>query len=210
MKTIKILILAFSMFLHNMMYSQSSVFVGFNSSYSTINLSAGYLYQSGKNEIGFGVRRNISEVAHRDDLMHPLKRRLFRRRESPIENWGLHLFYNRKLPKLFEQIDLFLFYDFQTTYASTRNVWYEPTGKYLDNNMLYRQVVERHGPYTWIEQNVGVGFEFAISEKVLAFQKIGIGNALVIGNSIMKQRQNLPYIYSDFAILWSLGLKYNI
>lgn len=188
---------------------QDKIYGSFNSSFSTINIVAGYVHKVGSNEFGLGIRRNISEVAHRDDLEYPIKRRLFRRRGNEIENWGLHAFYQRNLPKYFTNLDLFFFYDFQITHSSAWFEWHLPTDIYVNGNRAYRRIDERHGPYTWVEQTCGIGFSFNLSSNIKFIQRAGIGNAFVIGNSEIKERYNLNYVHSDFAVLWSAGLAYS-
>ena len=75
-----------------------------------------------------------------------------------------------------------------------------------DEKILYRLYIENFGPYLWIENYAGVGFNLEIYNNWFLTQRIGFGGYSVIGDDA-----RLASNYSwEFGGLLSAGIVYKL
>lgn len=203
----KVVFIIFLLLLINMVCKGQELALVFNSTHSGRNLAINYIKDFNKNEIGVGLRYNINMFAHTDDQMNVFHNRQFA--TKPLHHIGFQAYYNRYIWS-----KLFAFYDIQLSHSETFNRMYlryiydpnveEPTR----DDILYRKVLENFGPFTWIEQNVGIGLKLNITESIFLTSKIGVGVMLLYGTDIQ-----LPSTISkkpewEMSMLMSMGLSY--
>ena len=80
-------------------------------------------------------------------------------------------------------------YDIQVKYSTTRTSIFSPdrfdstiVADTPDEKLLYREYIEYFGPFWWIENTIGVGFEVDINEKWYVNQKAGFGVHFIYGD----------------------------
>jgi hypothetical protein len=150
-------------------FAQTDLIGSFNSTHSgrsaVLSVSKTFNF---KNEFGVGLRYNINTASQPDDQNHVYYKRLY------ASNFGQHLgfqaFYNRYVFDQWEHVRPFVFYDLQLAYADARNI--SENGTHI------------HGPYTWLEQCVGIGLKVPLSGKVHLYQKIGGGASMMFGEGL--------------------------
>lgn len=166
-----------------------------------------------KNELGVGLGYNINRLAHPDDKNQVYYKRLYA--TKPIHHINLNLFWHHKIFPSLEHINPFTFYDLQLSYSTTRNRFFVPCGfdstivsDTPDGKILYRELIEYFGPFYWIENNVGLGFQIDLSNKWYIQQKFGIGIHLICGKE--PRLAKLNNIDWEFAGLldWSVGIRF--
>lgn len=174
--------------------AQTELATTFNSTHSgrNIALSISKTYSS-KNEFGGGVRYNLGMLAMPDDQNNVFYKRLYP--SEFYQNWGIIGYYHRYILKKWEYVRPFLFYDIQATYSTTRNRTLTPTGYAVDGHNLYVEYIDRWGPFTWIEQNIGIGFKADLTDRFFIMQKIGFGNCFILG------KDTNGYVYDNERVI---------
>ncbi|WP_417590008.1 hypothetical protein [Owenweeksia hongkongensis] len=192
----------------NATLAQVDITSAFNSTYSgrSIILS-GSAYLNPKNEIGIGIRYNINKLAHNDD-----QNNVFLKRQFGTEfkhHWGITAFYHHYIFKDLNCVKPFVFYDFQYSKSPTRNRMFLPAFEDEELGTLYYEVIEYFGPFTWLENNIGVGIKAKITNRLYLNQKIGVGAIFILGKD-----EKRPITYDnfewDFAALIQVGLAYRL
>ena len=205
-----ILIFTFSLFLQSAM-AQIRVVPVFNSTHSgrSINVLASGQIKN-RHELGGGLRININKYAHNDDQNNIFKKRM--KAIEPIHYFGLEGFYQVHVFQKLPHIDIFAFYDIQLTYAPVLN-----RIELLETDPVsgQRVLVEHnfiHGPFTWIEQNIGIGFTVDIWKNVFFTQRLGGGTNFILGIDKRKTdgspRLAKPPFEFAFGYLLSVGIGY--
>jgi hypothetical protein len=177
-------------------YCQSAIIGAFNTTSSGRNVNLVYSKQYNKNEFGIGLRYNINKLAHPDDQFNVYVKRLYATKFPHY--WGISLFYNRYLVDKWACVKPFLFYNLQSTYSTTRNRFFLPVGTDTNGDVLYKEYIEKFGPFTWIEQAVGFGVKVNINEKFFLTQKLGAGVTFILGKD-----ENVISSYDKFN--WEFG-----
>ena len=196
------LILILFLFLGSNVSAKNTLQSLFNSTHSGRNFSIIYSnILDGKNEIGGGLRFNINQYAHPDDQNNIFYKRLYA--TNPLHYFGIEAFYNRYIFTNLGNMKPYLFYDIQATYSTTFNRMCLPYTYADDGEMLYKKYEEYFGPYTWIEQCVGLGFNVDIFRNWFFTQKVGIGACFIFG-----KEYQIPSTWSGFS--WEVGLLYNV
>lgn len=188
----------------------------FNSTYSGRNCALSYIQSFNKSEVGIGLRYNINQWAM-DDQNNVYYKRQYA--YKPIDHIGTQLFYHQFIWSM-----IYGFYDCQISYSKTLNKFFlayifdpevENPTRYDPNNeipthddLLYKKHIESFGPFTWVEQNVGIGFKFEITESLFLSQKIGVGVLLLFGSD-----EQLPQTWSKkpelvVSSLMNIGISY--
>lgn len=187
--------------------AQTGLISTFNSTHSGRSISLIFSnYIDEKNEVGFGIRYNINRIAHSDDQNNVFKKRLYA--TEFIQHIGAEAFYHWHFFPNWEYTRPFLFYDLQVAYSSTRNRMFLPGYFSQATGILYyKEIIDDFGPFGWVEQCVGIGFEAKIYGKFYLFQKIGFGTSFILGKD-GNLPQTLDKFEWEFAGLLQAGVKY--
>jgi hypothetical protein len=83
-----------------------------------------------------------------------------------------------------------------------------PWGYDVNGDVLYKERIEIFGPFTWIEQCIGIGIKANITNCIFITEKIGCGVSFTIGED-----EKLPQTYFDklgleFGGLINVGIGY--
>lgn len=177
-------------------FAQTELTTSFNSTYSGRNVAISILKtNNSKNEFGGGIRYNLGILEMPDDQNNVFYKRLYP--SEFYQNWGIIGCYHRYILKKWEHVRPFLFYDIQATYSTTRNRTLTPTGYAVNGHNLYIEYIDRWGPFTWIEQNIGIGFKADLTDRFFIMQKIGFGNCFILG------KDTDGYMYDNERVILS-------
>lgn len=195
-------------FLANTTFAQTDIISAFNSTHSGRSIVLlGSKTINGKHEIGIGLRYNINKIAHNDDQNNVFLKRQYA--TNFLQHWGIESFYHYYLFDKLNAVKPFLFYDLQLSYSETRNRMFLPAMEHEELGTLYKEVIEFFGPFTWVEQCVGMGFKAEITEQFLLYQKMGFGTTFILGKD-----EKRPGTYDkfewEFAGLIQTGLVYRL
>lgn len=158
-----------------------------------------------KNQVGGGLRININMLAHNDDQNKVFVKRLFA--TKPIHYFGLEGFYYKNILNKWDCVKPFLFYDIQAAYSTTWNRMLLPYTYDINGDVLYKEYREHFGPFTWVEQCIGIGFKANLIKSFFITQKIGFGTMFILGKD--KRRLGTYDKFSfEFGSLISIGLGY--
>jgi hypothetical protein len=176
----------------------------FNDSHTGINQSLIVSKRLGNNyEIGGGLKFNINRYAHPDNQRKIFYKRLYA--TSPFQYFGGEVFVNRYLFENVEKVHPFLFYNIRLSYSTTRNIGYSPFTYSEDRELLYKRYDTNFGPFTWVEQYVGLGYKIDLTESLFFMQKIGFGIDLIIGEEYSFYIPNPAW---EFCYIHSFGFGY--
>lgn len=208
-KHIPLLLFLFSNILLN---AQINASIKFNKTASGRNFSAevSKVFDE-KHEIGIGLRYNINSLKHPDDQGNVFYRRQYA--TKPWHHIGLRTFYHRKILPNWQHIEPFLFYDLQATYTTTRNVWYFPplfdeSCQYTCNGqILYKRYEEIFGPFTWVEQSIGLGYKVKLTEKIFITSQFGLEGMLIFGRDD-RLIGTWDKVEFEFGYVFDFGLGY--
>ncbi len=189
-------------------YAQTSTALSYNYTHSGRNLSLIQLFKiKEKHEFGIGVRFNINVRKHEDDLEKVFYKRLYA--TEPLQRFGIHGVYHYNVLSNITDVEMYLFYDVQATYANTQNDMYEHIGNNIFGEKLHFLTVYNFGPFLWIEQNVGLGFRAKLNNNWTFYQKIGLGTAFIIGKDELVNRfENYNGFKAEFSPLINVGFAY--
>lgn len=180
-----IILLGFSSF------AQTELVSAFNSTASGRNVSLLISKTKNSHEFGGGIRYNIGKLAMPDDQENLYYKRLY---PSTLgQHFGLQTFYNYYILKNWEHLKPFLFFDLQGTYSTTRNRYFG------------QQKATRYGPFTWLEQYIGIGFKVDLPNNFFVTQKIGGGGMLIFGEDETLLKESADW---EFGGLINVGIGY--
>ena len=201
------LLLVFGFLLVTGSYAQSDLFLNFNSTHSGRNLSFSYSkYFFEKNEFGFGLRYNINRIAHPDDQNNTYKKRLYA--TKPYHFLGAEVLYNRYILKSFSFIDPFVFYNLQLSYSTTRNRMFIPYTYDGNGDVLYKEYIEIFGPFTWVEQNIGLGYKANLNGNWFIQHKLGFGTSFILGYEKKLLNKYFNWFAWEFGYIINVGIGY--
>lgn len=176
------------------------------------NITASYSKVINNNEIGFGLGYNIGSIKQPDDQGNFYYKRLYP--TKPIHYLNINFYYNYHFLEKWNCIKPFVFYDLQVKYSTTRSSFYTPyafdssiVSNTPDEKILYRKYIEYFGPYLWIENSVGIGFNVNLSDRIYIKQKIGLGIHFLFGED---KRIALPSPQLEFFGLINIGVGIKI
>ena len=173
-------------------FAQTDLLASFNSTPSGRNVSLTISKtNSATHEFGAGLRYNIGMLAMPDDQQNLYYKRLYP--STFAQHFGVQGFYHHYILKSWQHVKPFLFYDIQATYSTTRNV-----GCYIENTV-------RYGPFTWVEQTIGIGFKVDLANRFFISQKIGVGGMLIFGSDERLLKTAVDY---EFGGLINVGIGY--
>ena len=187
--------------------AQTNIFTGFNSTMAgrSVTLAMSKTIND-KHEFGGGLRFNINKLAHVDDQSKTFYKRLYA--TEPIHYLGVEGFYHRKILRNWEHIKPFIFYDLQSTYSTTRNRMFLPYTYDTNGDVLYKEYIEIFGPFTWVEQNIGVGFKADLFGNWFFHQKIGVGSSFILGYEKKRLDKYFNWFAWEFGTLVNVGIGY--
>jgi len=187
--------------------AQTDIFLNYNSTHSGRNASLSYSVKiNDVNEFGLGVRVNINKLAHTDDQNNVYKNRLFA--TKPYHFLGAELFYNRQILKSFPYINPFLFYNVQLSYSTTRNRMFLPYTYDVNGDVLYKEYIEIFGPFSWIEQNIGIGYKANLNHNWFIQHKLGLGTSFILGYDKRQLNKYFHWFSWEFGYLFNFGIGY--
>jgi len=180
---------------------------GFNSTHSGRSLSATYSIEKKNHEIGFGLGFNINQNKHNDDQENLYLKRLYA--SEFIQYFAFKGFYHRTINLNIENVKPYFFYDLQVRYSKTRNRSTRlpniPDTAITNNPGQFffpGENVKQYGPFTWVEQTIGLGFDIQLNERFFLRQKFGVETNFILGRDDQIRRLN----WFD----WEFGALYNI
>jgi len=187
--------------------AQTDVFTSFNATHAgrNISVSASKLIK-GKHEIGGGLRFNLNRLAHTDDQNNVYKKRLYA--TNFFQHLGLGFFYHRRVFRKWKKIEPLVFYDMQVTYAPTRNRMLLPFSYDVNGDVLYKEYIEFFGPFTWLEQNIGIGFKANLFSNFFIQQKVGFGTTFIMGFEKKLLSKYFNWFAWEFGALINVGIGY--
>jgi hypothetical protein len=150
----------------------------------------------------FGIKYHINSIVH-DNVNNVFRRRFYA--TNFMEHFGLELGYQYNFTLKEPNLSPFIFYDLQVTHSPIRNNMFLPAIAYDKDNILYRKHLVFFGPYTALENNIGIGCISNITNKLFLYQKIGAGVSIFLGND----PKRLPRQYEwEFGYVISTGIGY--
>lgn len=187
--------------------AQTQFFTGFNSTHSgkSITLVMSKTIND-RHEFGGGLRFNINSLKHPDDQMNVYLKRLYA--TKPLHYFGVDAFYHVYFFKKWAHVKPFIFYDLQATYSTTRNSIYTP---YIYDSIvgdLFKHYIDYYGPFTWVEQNIGLGFKVDLFNNFFIHEKIGFGTAFILGYDDMLLNKMFKWFAWEFSPLLNVGIGY--
>lgn len=192
----------FLLLLANSAFSQS-VNIGFNSTHSGRNVTAVYEKQVKQHEFSFGIGYNINRYIEPDNQYNFYKKRLFA--TNTVGHINLNFTYQRYVFSNLTCIKPFVFYDLQAKYSSTRNQFPYIVTIAPDGGLIYTEHTVAFGPFTWLENNIGIGFTADITDKFYLKQKFGAGMVFILGEQQVPG-QNFNWEFSTL-LSFSVGMR---
>lgn len=159
-----------------------------------------------RHELGGGLRFNLSKLEMSDDQNNLYKKRLYA--SNFMQHLGIVSFYHFHIFRDWEHVKPFLFYDLQATYSTTRNRDFLPYMYDINGDVLYKEHVNRFGPFIWIEQNVGFGFKADLPVQFFITQKIGYGMMFILGKEEKLLSKYFDWFAWEFGGLINVGIGY--
>lgn len=187
----KFILLLVSLFTVSNVVAQIEISTQFNSTASGRNVSILISKTKNNHEFGGGLKYNIGMLTMPDD-----QGKLYYKRLYPStfgQHFGLQTFYNYHILKNWEHLQPFLFFDLQGTFSTTRNRYFS------------QQETTRYGPFTWLEQYIGIGFKVDLPNNFFITQKIGGGGMLIFGEDETLLKKSADW---EFGGLLNFGIGY--
>jgi len=190
-------IFLFCLLITSYSYSQS---VGLNY-YNTgagQNYTGTVAFDVGKSTIGLGLGWTVNPIIQPDGKGHIFYKKQFA--TEGLHHLNVNLFYHRSILPSLEHLDLFVFYDFQAKHSAAMNYFRS------DRDVHF------HGPYYWLENAIGLGFDVNIIGNLYMTQKFGGGAYFIVPSGLEADRINvgtsLSSVDFEFMYLLNFGLKY--
>lgn len=184
--------------------AQTEIVTLFNNSHTGFNHSLIVNKKLGDDyEVGAGLKININRYAHPDNQNKVFYKRLYA--TTPIQFFGGELFVNKYFFEKIERVHPFLFYNVRLSYSKTRNIGYYPYTFTNDRTVLYIRDDTNYGPFTWLEQYIGLGYKINFTETLFFMQKIGLGIDLIFGEDQVLDISNSAW---EFCYIHSFGIGY--
>ena len=191
-------------------FAQNAATISFNTSTLRESVVIGYsraLHQN--HEIEVGLRFHINRLVMPDDQESIYYRRMYA--SNFVQHLGLQLGYSWYfLPRL-EHLRPFVFYELQAAYSTTRNRGYGYTYYIEECSSQLEEYLVSFGPFLWLQNTIGVGFNVDIWKSLYLFEKIGFNATQIIGNdeNLMPEPfQKFPWLVNEFGYMISVGVGY--
>lgn len=176
------------------------------------NLTATLSKIKDKNELGFGVGFNINSIRQPDDEANIYYKRLYA--TKPIHFLNFNIFYQKDIFTSITKIKTFIVYDLQIKHSTTRSSMYIPFDydstlviNDPEEGILYRNYIEYFGPFTWVENSIGIGINIDITDKLSLIQKIGGGIYFIFGDEPKLVKYSPEW---EFMYFYNMGITYKI
>ena len=159
-----------------------------------------------ENEFGIGLRYNINSLKHPDDQFSIFYKRLYA--TKPLHHFGLEAFYHKRIVKKWNTVKPFIFYNFQLSYSKLRSRWFNPVSFNENGILLYEEKIDFFGPYLWVEQSLGLGFNAKLNNNFFITSKLGFEVMQLSGNS---EKEGLIFdekYIREFGYQFSFGIGY--
>ena len=176
------------------------------------NLTATLSFEKNANKFGFGVGLNINSIRQPDDEANIYYRRLYA--TKPIHFLNFNAFYQKDIFSSLNKINPFIVYDLQIKHSTTRSSMYLPFDydstlviTEPEEGILYRNYIEYFGPFTWIENSIGIGINIDITDKLSLTQKIGGGICIIVGDEPKLVKYSPAW---EFMYFVNVGVTYKI
>jgi hypothetical protein len=188
--------------------AQYDLNINYNSTHSGRNVALTLSKEfNHNNEIGFAIRYNVNRLKHSDDQGNMFLKRLYA--TEFIQHYGIIGYYHHGIFNRLDCVKPFLFYDAQATYSTTRNRMFIPWDYDINGDVLYKEMIEIFGPFTWIEQCVGIGIKANIINSFYITQKIGFGVSFILGKEV-KLLGTYDKFEWEFGGLINVGIGYRL
>ena len=165
------------------------------------NITLSYAITTPKCDIGFGLGWTINSLTHPDNQTNIFYKRQFATRN--VDHLNLNFYFHRYILRNLENINPFIFYDFQGKHSAAMNDFY-PT----DDEEVY------HGPYFWLDNTIGLGFNVKIYGNWYLQQKVGAGAHFILPSNIevpgISSISTLDKAHWEFIGLLNFGILYNL
>jgi len=162
------------------------------------SITANYSLMINNNEFGVGIGYNINRLILPDDQENIYYKRQFA--TEPLHHLNTNVFYHRYILSRLEHINPFLFYDFQCKYSPAKTI--------INNDIKY------HGPYFWLDNTIGAGFNVNLLGNWYLQQKIGAGAHVIIpsDNDASLVNASMPIDKYEWEVigLLNVGLIYKL
>ena len=197
------------------LYSQD-LGINYNSTGAGRNITATYTKNISHNSLSLGLGCNINSIKQPDDQANIYYKRLFA--TKPIHYLNFNLSYQHDILYNLKNIKPFIFYDLQIKYSTTRSSMYLPydyDSTFLnttnpDEGILYKNEIAYFGPFTWLENSIGLGFKVDITDRFYLQQKIGAGIHFIYGYGSGKDIVLKPKTEWEFMGLLNVGIVYRL
>lgn len=197
------------------LYSQD-LGINYNSTGAGRNITVNYIKNISHNAISIGIGYNINIIRQPDDEANIYYKRLYA--TKPIHYLNFNLSYQHDIFNNLKNIKPFIFYDLQVKYSTTRSSMYIPynyDSTYLntpnpEDGILYKNYIAYFGPYTWIENSIGIGFKVDISDRFYLQQRFGAGIHFIYGYGSGKDIVAKLKTEWEFMGLLNIGLVYRL
>ena len=91
---------------------------------------------------------------------------------------------------------MYLPYDYDSTYLYT---------EHPEDGIVYKNYIRYYGPFTWLANNIGIGFIANITKQFYLQQRFGAGMVFIFGNEPILVKYNTRW---EFIGLINIALIY--
>lgn len=166
------------------------------------NITASYAFNLKNMAIGAGIGYHINSVAHPDDQSNIFFKRFYA--TEPMHHLNLNVYCHRYILPGLKHINPYLFLDFQGKHGPAKNNE-QPTSSGIRHY---------HGPYYWIDNALGFGFDVSIAGNWYLRQKAGLGGHVILQSGQEAERVTQSALYHratwEFTGLLNIGIMYTI
>lgn len=209
------LIIMLIIFNFNLLQAQSKFGLQYYSTGAGENITLTFSEKTNKTTIGGGVGFNINQIKQPDDQNNIYYKRLYAKK--PIHYLNGNFFIQRDLfPKL-EKLNTFAFYDLQLKYSTTRSSMFLPFEydstsviNEPEEGILYKQYIEYFGPFTWVENGIGIGFNIELTKKFSIQQKFGGGVYFILGYDDQLTSKMFRWFEWEFMYFYNFGISFKL
>ncbi len=197
------------------LYSQY-IGINYNSTGAGRNITLNYTKKISHNAFTIGLGYNINSIKQPDDQSNIYYKRLYA--IKPLYHLNFNLSYQHDILYNLKNIIPFVFYDLQIKYSTTRSSMYLPyayDSTYLntsnpDDGILYKKFIAYFGPYTWIENSLGIGFNVDITDRFYLQQRFGVGIYFIYRYGSGKDVVAKQKTEWEFMGLLNIGIVYSL
>lgn len=168
------------------------------------NITGNYTFELKKSALGFGLGYTFNRSIQAESNYKVWHKSQYA--TEPLQHLNLNIYYHRYIFPNLEHINIFVFYDFQGKHSTAMT---KIGSGYFDNEEIYY-----HGPYFWLENTFGIGFNVNIHGRWYLQQKVGYGALILIPSSTESDMTNASYVIDgfkwEFEWLFNIGIVYRL